>query len=1044
MKNIHLALIKHRIPFLLTLGFVPFMVLMQSRLLFAQIPNPHQFNAIRWRMIGPFRGGRTVGATGVPQQPNTFYIGVCNGGVWKTIDAGRTWQPIFDQESTGSIGDVAVAPSDPQVVYAASGEGLQRPDLSVGNGIYRSGDGGKTWQHRGLTEGQQIAGLAIDPRNANRVFAAVLGHPYGPNPERGVFRTTDGGKTWKKVLYLDENTGAAQVTMDPKNPDIIFADLWSARQGPWENGSWQGPGSGLYKSADGGNSWKPLTKGLPTFTQGLGRIGFCIAPSDPKRMYATVDAPLLGGIYRSDDSGESWTLVDDDARLWSRGDDFAECKVDPKNKDIVYDANIVTWKSTDGGKSWTGFRGAPGGDDYHRLWINPLHPTTILLAGDQGAVITVDGGLTWSSWYNQPTAEFYHVSTDHQFPYHIFGGQQESGSIEISSRGNDGQITFREWHPVGAEEYGYIAPDPIHPNIIFGGKLTRYKTITGQAQDISPDPLDTGNYRFLRTEPVLFSPLDPKTLYYAGNVLFKTQDGGHSWQVISPDLTRSSWSLPASIGIFRTPSLKTMPRRGVIYTIAPSSLDKNIIWAGTDDGYIQETRNGGKSWVNVTPPFIHSWNKISIIEAGHFDQNTAFAAVNCIRLDDLHPYIYRTQDGGKSWNKIVQGLPDEPINVIREDPKRKGLLFAGSETAVYVSFDNGDHWQTLRLNMPATSIRDLDIHGDDLIAATHGRSFWILDDITPLRQIKDGMGLPITQLYQPQTAWRVRWDNNTDTPLPPDEPAGQNPPDGAIIDYYLSAGTHGPVTLEILDSMGEVIRKYSSQDRPYPIPQVNIPTYWIRPQQILSDQPGSHRFLWDLHLQPLNILPTYSIGAIYHNTPPEPTSPWVMPGRYILHLRVNSKEYTQSIVVKMDPRVNTSFRDLQQQYELSEICYQSRINLRKAIGELDTLQKTLVSLSWKQKTREDKELQQQAGQIRQFLHPGKSTQHPGLTRLERNFATLFSLLQGADHRPTRQVKVEVEKTEQQYREIWKSWLQWQKQDLPKLKELISPSGLPQS
>ncbi|HEV7232580.1 MAG TPA: glycoside hydrolase, partial [Bacteroidia bacterium] len=697
--------------------------------------SPSLFNCMKWRMIGPYRGGRTVGAAGIASQPNVFYMGVNNGGIWKTNDCGRTWNPVFDDQSTGSIGDVAVAPSNPNVIYAGSGEGLQRPDLSTGNGMYRSSDAGKTWTHLGLENAWQIGGLAIDPRDENKVFVAALGHPYGPNPERGVYRTHDGGKNWSRVLFTDENTGAVEVQIDPQNSQVIYADLWAARQAPWENGSWEGEGSGLFKSTDGGNTWKRIGKGLPGKAQGLGRIGFCISMSLPSRLYAVINSTEAGGIYRSDDSGESWTLLNADPRLWDRGDDFAEIKTDPKNPDVVYDANVVVWKSTDGGKQWNGFKGAPGGDDYHRLWINPEHTDIMLLCGDQGGITTVNGGATWSSWYNQPTAQLYHVSADNAFPYNVYSGQQESGSVGISSRGNDGFISCREWHPVGAEEYGYVVADPLDPNMIYGGKISRYNKLTGQTQDISPSPARDGKYRFLRTAPIVFSPRDPHILYYAGNVVFKTSTGGNSWEVISPDLTRTSYDLPACIGTYGKESMKTMRRRGVIYTLAPSPLDVNVIWAGTDDGLIQLTRDGGKNWINVSPPQLSSWHKVSLMEASHTDINTAYAAVNCIRLDDERPHIYRTTDGGKTWKEITNGLPAGPINVVKEDPERKGLLFAGSETQVYVSFNDGDLWQSLRLNMAPSSVRDLVIKDNDLIAATHGRSFWILDDITALRQV---------------------------------------------------------------------------------------------------------------------------------------------------------------------------------------------------------------------------------------------------------------------------------------------------------------------
>jgi len=910
----------------------------------AQTIDPSAFNMLQWRMIGPHRGGRTVGATGVVQQPNVFYIGVNNGGVWKTNDFGRTWQPVFDEQPTGSIGDVAVAPSNPDVVYAGSGEGIQRPDLSVGDGVYKSTDAGKTWVNTGLKDAQQIGGLAIDPRNENRVFVAALGHPYGPNSERGVYRTTDGGKTWERVLYKDENTGAIQVTIDPNNSDIIYADMWAGRQGPWENGEWEGTESGLFKSTDGGTTWKKLATGLPTIADGLGRIGFCIAASNSKRLYACVDATKGGGLYRSDDGGESWKEQSTDIRLWERGDDFAECKVDPKNEDIVYIANVVTWKSLDGGKNWKAIRGAPGGDDYHRLWINPQHPEIILLASDQGAEITVNGGQTWSSWYNQPTAQFYHVSTDNAFPYNVYGGQQESGSVGIASRGNDGQITFREWHTVGAEEYGYVAADPLDPNIIYGGKITKFDKRTGQVQNIAPEVGRRGKYRFVRTAPVIFSPVDQKTLFFAGNVLFKTLTGGNSWQVISPDLTRKTWDVPASVGIYTSEKLKQMPQRGVIYTVAPSNKNINTIWAGTDDGLIQLTNDGGKTWKNITPPDITSWNKVSLIDAGHFDDQTAYAAINKIRLDDMNPYIYKTHDGGKTWKKIVNGLPADPVNAVREDPLCKGLLFAGTERMVYVSFNDGEYWQPLRLNMPASSIRDLVIKSNDLVVATHGRSFWILDDIAALRNLAKIKDASQTTLYQTGQFYRVRWNMNTDTPLPQEEPAGQNPPDGAIIDYYLKDNAKSVISLEILDATGKLMRVYKSDDKPYDVPPVNIPLYWIRPQQVLSTEKGSHRFIWDLHTQPLDLPPGYPIAAIYGQTAPVPTSPWVMPGNYIIKLTVDGKSYTQPLTVKIDPRVKTPLLELQKQYDLSDKCYRHLKTVITASAKLNSLHEQIGKL----------------------------------------------------------------------------------------------------
>jgi photosystem II stability/assembly factor-like uncharacterized protein len=1009
---------------------------------FAQSPDPALFNSMQWRMIGPHRGGRTVGAVGVPQQPNVFYIGVNNGGVWKTTDYGRTWKPIFDEQPTGSIGDVAVAPSNPNTVYVGSGEGIQRPDLSVGDGMYKSTDAGKTWTHIGLANGQQIGGLAIDPKNENRVFAAVLGHPYGPNTERGIYRTVDGGKTWKQVLYKDENTGAVQVTIDPNNSMIVYADLWAARLGPWENGAWNGAGSGLFKSTDGGDTWQQLTNGLPAVEQGLGRIGFCISPSNSNRLYATVDATEQGGIYRSDDAGATWQLMSSDTRLWGRGNDFAEIKTDPRNPDIVYSANVVVWKSIDGGKTWNGFRGAPGGDDYHRMWINPDNPSIMLLASDQGAIITVNGGETFSSWYNQPTAQFYHVSTDNAFPYNVYGGQQESGSVGIASRGNDGQITFREWHPVGVEEYGYVAADPLDPNIIYGGKITKHYKRTGQTQNIAPEAVRSGKYRFIRTAPVLFSPVDQKTLYFAGNVIFKTLNGGRDWQVISPDLSRDNYEdIPESIGIYRNEDLKKMPRRGVVYTIAPSYKDINTIWAGTDDGLIHLTKDGGKTWRNVTPPALTPWSKVSLMDAGRTDVNTAYAAVNRIRLDDQRPHIYRTRDGGKSWQEIVNGLPNDPINVVREDPFRKGLLFAGSERAVYVSFDDGDHWQSLRFNMPATSIRDLVIKDDDLVVGTHGRSFWILDDITPLRQLTAAVSKNNTMLFKPQTAYRVRWNMNTDTPLPQEEPAGQNPPDGAVINYYLSEKQARPVTLDILSANGKLIRRFSSDDKPYDIPAVNIPLYWIRPQQILSAEAGSHRFLWDMHYTPLPESPSYPIAAVFGQTAPEASSPWVMPGVYTVKLTAGGKVYTQSFTIKMDPRVKTPVKDLQLQHDLSLACYEQRRQLQPALEDIRSIRTQLKKEMMMTRgliAKNMMETEKIAAGIENSI-PGSS--EPGLQRIAGALSNIMNILQDTDMSPTTQTINAVKETKTAMDKAWQKWLRFKNQDLPALNREMKKVGL---
>jgi photosystem II stability/assembly factor-like uncharacterized protein len=1029
----------------------------------AQQYDPAMYQDLHWRLIGPFRGGRTVAISGVPAQPNVFYMAPNNGGVWKTTDFGRTWNPIFDPDPnsdnsdarSGSIGALAVASSNPNVIYVGSGEGLRRPDLSVGNGMYKSIDAGRTWQHLGLRDAQQIASIIVDPKDPNRLFVAVQGHPYGPNPERGIFRSLDGGETFQKVLYKDENVGGMDLLFDPRNSQIIFASMWSSRRPPWTTGGgYNGPGSGLYKSADGGDHWQQLTKGLPGEADGIGRIGPTVSPSNPGRMYAWVNTTKKGsGIYRSDDAGESWQQVNDEERIYGRGDDFGCVRVDPKNPDVIYVANTSTYRSTDAGKNFTAIKGAPGGDDYHTIWINPENPDIIAIAVDQGATISVNGGQSWSSWYNQPTAQFFHVITDDQFPYWVYGGQQESGSIGTASRSDFGEITFRDWTTVGVEEYGYVAPDPLHPNLIYGGKVTVFDRNTGQTRDVSPVVLHTGQYRFNRTAPLIFSPADPHVLYLGSNVLFATRDGGNSWQVVSPDLTREDPGSPATLGPFVDADPAKGKHRGVIYSVAPSPRDANLIWAGTDDGLIQITHDGGKNWQNVTPKELTPWSKLAQMDASHFDISTAYAAVNRFRLDDLHPYIYRTHDAGKTWQLVVNGLPNnEPVNTVREDPERKGLLFAGTERTVYVSGDDGDHWQSLQKNLPPTSIRDLVIHHDDVVVGTHGRSFWILDNITPLRQFSAEVTNAPAHLFGPQLTYRVRRNNNTDTPLPPEEPAGQNPPDGAMIDYWLKSATSSPVTVEIVDAAGKVVRHFSSSDQPEAVnpKELNVPMYWVRPARTLSSAAGMHRFIWDLTYPEAEVLEhDYPISAIYHDTPRYPLGATVLPGKYKVVLTASGKTYTQKLEIKMDPRVKTSPEDLRRQFELDrkiadalhrdyEALQQAR-SLRAQLKALATVPDAIKQAASAVDSKAANIAGEEGGYGARYL---STPEGRSLSRLNSGFSAMLSALDTADAAPTSQQVAMFGELNKALEEQLGAWLELKSKDIPQLNEQLKKAGLP--
>jgi photosystem II stability/assembly factor-like uncharacterized protein len=916
--------------------------------------SPSLYSGLSWRMLGPFRGGRVDAVSGVPGRPNEFYFGAVNGGVWKTIDGGRVWRPVFDSQPVASIGALAVAPSAPDTVYVGTGESTLRDSMSFGEGMYKSIDGGKTWTHLGLDDTQHIGKIAVDPKNADILFVAVIGHLYEAHPDRGVFRSQDGGKTWTKVLFKNDSVGAADVAIDPTNSRIVYASLWNTRRPPWYTYQpTNGPGGGLFKSTDGGTTWTQLTNGLPTAC--VGKTGIAIARSNPRRLYAVVDdflpegapanapcpgvppgrgggaggaagrgqaaptgqttAPPQGGFYRSDDGGASWTKLSGDLALWGRGWYFEHVVVDPRNPDVVYVSNVSLSRSKDGGKTWVPLRGSPGGDDYQQAWISSDDPNTLISASDQGTVITRNAtaddprDVTWSSWLNQPIAQIYHLSVDYRFPYWVTGAQQDSGAVAVRSRGKFAGITMRDWEPIGAGgESGMTAGDSLHPGIIFGGAGTRFDLDQNLPlptnQPVSPEPARTD-----WTAPLVFSKADPRSLYYANQFLFKTSDGAQTWTQISPDLTRPDPGIPPNVDEVAARDVDRNGTRGVIYSVAPSPVNAQTIWVGTDDGFIQVTTNDGKSWQNVTPSALTAWSRITTIEASHVDANVAYASIDRHQLGDFNPHVYRTRDQGKTWQEINRGLPAGAyVHVVKEDPARRGLLFAGTERAVFLSFDDGDTWQSLQLNLPPTSVRDFEIYGNDLIAATHGRGFWAIDDISPLRQISDAVAQADAYLFKPADAIAVLQGGDNGTPTQKDEPQAQNPPNGASIDYYLKAAATGPVTLQILDASGACVAAFTSDAAPPPacaapagtgrgggpgrggggIP--NTSALWRPAPTPFATGAGMHRVTWS---------PATGRGGRGARGAAERPAE----GTYTARLTINGKEYTQTFAIKPDPRM---------------------------------------------------------------------------------------------------------------------------------------------
>ena len=893
------------------------------------------FSGLRWRMLGPFRGGRVDAVCGVVGRPNEFYFGHVNGGVWKSIDAGRVWEPIFDSQPVASIGALAVAPSAPDTIYVGSGESTLRDSVGYGNGVYKSTDAGKTWTHLGLDDTQHIGKIAVDPRNANIVFVAAIGHLYAPNADRGVFKSVDGGKSWRKVLFKNNDVGAVDVVIDPTNSRVVYACLWNTRRPPWYTyAPTNGPGGGIFKSTDGGATWTQLTNGLPK--EGIGRSGIVVAPSKPGRLYAVVDCLVAdpnapppppppagaggragaqapqgqGGFFRSDDAGASWTKMSGDPALWGRGWYFEKLVVDPKDADTVYVPNVAVSRTRDGGKTWVALRGSPGGDDYHQAWISPDDPNTMIVASDQGAIITRNARtddpreVTWSSWLNQPTAQIYHLSVDGRFPYWVTGAQQDSGAVAVRSRGKFAEISMRDWEPIGAGgESGMTAADPLNPGVIFGGISTRWNLETNTAVRGTTAPQSPEQARADWTQPLVFSPADQHALYYANQFLFKTTDAAKTWTRISGDLTRPDAGVPSTLDAAAAAQVDRNGKRGVIYAVAPSPLRAPLLWIGTDDGLIQVTQDDGKTWQNVTPNAITAWSRVTMVEASHFDPNAAYASVDRHQLQDFEPYIYRTRDLGQSWQKITNGLPAGVyVHSIKEDPQRRGLLVCGTERGAFLSFDDGDSWQPLQLNLPVTSVRDFAFYENDLIVATHGRGFWVIDDISALRQATAAIAKSDVYLFKPADAINDQQGGDNGTPLQKDEPQAPNPPNAAYIDYYLRTPSTDPVMVEVLDSAGTVVATYSSDPTRQPPPPArggfgggrpggipNTSPLWRQPPEPMSAAAGMHRVAW-------NLAPAGGFGGgARAETPP-------IVGSYTVRLTVGARTLTQPITIRPDPR----------------------------------------------------------------------------------------------------------------------------------------------
>ncbi len=1015
----HVTGLKLFTRFLTNLLFA-FLLLISWKIVQAQSTNDNALPAMRWRLVGPLRAGWASSAVGIAEKPNTFYFGAVAGGVWKTDNAGRTWQPLMQHETSASVGALDVSVSNPDILYVGTGQVTMRYDVVSGDGVYRSDDGGKTWENIGLTETRHIGRILIDPKNPDRVLVAAMGHAFDANPERGVYLTNDGGKNWQHVLSVNDETGAVDLAWDPEHPSVVYVALWQFRQHPWLDyfQPQEGPGSGIYKSKDGGEHWQRLSgKGLPPAP--LGRVGLATPRGGSgKTVYATVASSKGGGFYRSDDSGETWKLLNKDAELSS--DYFCRVTVAPDNPDVVYVMARSIHRSDDGGHTFTITKGSPGGDDYHFLWINPSHPDHMITAADQGTVVSVDGGKTWSSWYNQPTGQFYHIAADDQFPYKIYSGQQDNGTVKITNRGPYGVVEERDWRPVGGDERDYEVPKPGDPNIVFGsglgGYISRANQVTHQVANVSPWPvssygakLNTVRYRYTWITPLAFSPLGKHALYFGAQVLFRSLDDGDHWETVSPDLSRKK----SDAKNCANPSLDEALDcgYGVIYTIAPSPLSEGVIWVGTDDGLIHLTTDGGETWQNVTPETISPWGRIDAIAPSPFSVHAAYAAVDLHRTGKFTPIILKTKDDGKSWQSITTGLPaDQFVFSVRTDPVREGLLYAATNRSVFVSFDDGGKWQSLAFNLPTTSVRDLLVHQGDLIAGTQGRGIWVLDDLAPLREMRPGLASEPVHLFHPTPALRLRNENH-DTPPPPSTPLGQNPPTGAVIDYWLKEAAPKPVALIVRDSSGQVVRTFSSADKPEALTANRyFQLGWVAKEMQLSQEAGMHRFIWDLRYpRPAALAYNYKIAAVWHDgTPIDPRGALVLPGHYTVSLKVGGKEYTQPLSVKLDPRVHVQPEALQQQLELAQTISALLNKVVTTYHAADQMLKT------KKKTGAP---EADINSLTTLTTKG----HPSLASVAGVLANLVNVVQMADAAPTQGQRAAFTHYKEQFNGLLKQW-----------------------